>query len=99
MFCGFFGDGMGLFSGFAVEVGFVLGWRLGLGLCGAVKGLNMVLVSIGGADLILWLFYFILFIYLFIFLWICSGGWVCFGVEVCFVNFLDLCLSLWVCWC
>ena len=34
MFCGFFGDGMGLFSGFAVdvrvEVGFVLGWRLGL---------------------------------------------------------------------
>ncbi len=59
-FCGFSGDSMGLFSGFTVdvrvEVGFVLGWRLGL--CVAVKGLNMVLVSISGANMILWLFFF-----------------------------------------
>ena len=93
LFCGFFGVVMGLFSGFIVdvrvEVGFVLGWRLGFGLCVAVKGLNMVLVSIGGADLILWPSFFFFFFYFF--LWICSGGWVCFGVEVCFVNLLDLC--------
>jgi hypothetical protein len=39
LFCGFLGDDMGLFSGFAVdvrvEVAFVLGWRLGL--CVAVN--------------------------------------------------------------
>ena len=68
LFCGFFGVVMGLFSGFTVdvrvEVGFVLGWRLGFGLCVAVKGLNMVLVSIGGADLILWPSFFFFFFFM-----------------------------------